>query len=87
MLYLNLHPDQLSIFQNYLYDFHNMNIYDYGNDELNIKFSVESREYNDKWYTSLNCFYLNKINLNTIKIVENIQETKDLKEKSDDLPF
>lgn len=53
-------------------------------DEIKVYFSLESREFNGRWYTELNCFRVDELNLNK-KSEENTNTEPS--QEDDDLPF
>ncbi len=55
---------------------------------LTISYELESREFNNKWYTDVKAFKIELINNHaTIQTMDTFENTVDLSEDDEDLPF
>ena len=54
---------------------------------VEVSFNVESREYNDRWYTDLNAWKVFTLKAESVVASDNGQENDKWQSPSDDLPF
>lgn len=55
-------------------------------DSVKVSFNPESREYNERWYTELKAWKINKVGESTT-VISNVQEESTNNVQDDDLPF
>lgn len=64
----------------------NMDSYSVG-DKVIVNYNAESREYNDKWFTELRAWKINKEDGSKEAMTKEYSESEVLSDSSDDLPF